>query len=229
MAGIPLADEALVVQFGNEDRFGLARAMARTLVELQTIQEEYAGTYDYQTQAIRPFAKNYRALILENIRDLLAESQRYNMNTRTSDVEWVHRVIRDNQEAMHQPWNVSLVLRDFKEANMVAQKQQGVWQISGLFDLMEAHFGDGESDLVRQVGHYLRTTPIYADEFVREYLRHRPSAPGFRERQQLYILYDSLIIWAYFQRVEGGLPENKALSLEEWAAPFVEYWKSFQS
>jgi hygromycin-B 7''-O-kinase len=228
MPGIQLADERLVVQLSSDDRLGLARAMARILAELHTIQADHAGSYDYQTHAIRPFAQNYREMILESIRDFLAESQSYNTNTTVSDVAWVDRVIRDNQEAMHEPWHISLVLRDFKEANMVAQQQRGEWQISGVFDLMEAHFGDGECDLVRQVGHYLRTAPIYAAEFVREYLRQRPVAPGFAERQQLYMLYDSLIIWSYFQRTEGGLPENKALSLEAWASPFVEFWKTFQ-
>ena len=228
MPGLQLADETLVAQLSSEDRLGLARAMARTLAELHTIQTAHAGHYDYQTQSIRPFVKNYREMILQSIRDLLAESQSYNFNTTASDVAWVERVIRDNREAMDQPWNTSLVLRDFKEANMVAQQQQAEWQISGLFDLMEAHFGDGESDLVRQVGHYLRTAPTYATEFVREYLRQRPVAPGFIERQQLYMLYDSLIIWSYFQRTEGGLPENKTLSLEGWASPFVEYWKTFR-
>jgi hygromycin-B 7''-O-kinase len=228
MPGIQLADEALVAQLSGDDRLGLARAMARTLAELHTIHADCAGTYDYKTHTIQPFAKNYRGMILESIRELLAASQSYNANTTVSDVAWVERVIGDNQEAMHKPWSISLVLRDFKEANMVAQQQQGEWQISGVFDLMEAHFGDGESDLARQVGHYLRTAPAYAGEFIREYLRLRPVTPRFVERQQLYMLYDSLIIWSYFQRVEGGLPENKALSLEEWASPFVGYWKAFQ-
>ncbi len=228
MPGIQLADEALVSQLSGDDRLGLARAMAGALAELHTIHPNYAGTYDYQTHSIQPFEKNYRKMIVENIRDLLATSQSYNANTTVFDVAWVERVIRDNQEAMHKPWTISLVLRDFKEANMVAQQQQGKWQISGVFDLMEAHFGDGESDLVRQVGHYLRTAPTYAGEFIREYLRLRPVAQGFAERQQLYMLYDSLIIWSYFQRAEGGLPENKALSLKEWASPFVGYWETFQ-
>ena len=227
LPGIQLADDALVTQLSKEDRLGLARAMARTLAELHTIQADAAGSYDYQTQTIRPFAKDYREMILESIRDLLTESQSYNTNTTVSDVAWVERVIRNNAQAMQQPWDISLVVHDFKEGNMVAQKQEDEWQISGLFDLMEAHFGDGESDLARQVGHYLRTAPTYTGEFVREYLRQGPVPAGFVERQQLYMLYDSLIIWSYFQRTEAGVPENKALSFEEWASPFVEYWKSF--
>jgi aminoglycoside phosphotransferase (APT) family kinase protein len=228
MPGMQLADESRVAQLNDKDRFGLARAMARTLAELHTIHADCAGTYDYQIQTIQPFAKNYREMILENIRDLLAASRSCNTNTTVADVSWVEQVIPENGEAMRQPWTISLVLRDFKEANTVAERRHGEWNISGVFDLMEAHFGDGESDLVRQVGHYLRRrAPSDADEFIREYLRMRPATPGFAERQQLYMLYDSLIIWSYFQRVEGGLPENKALSLEEWAAPFVAYWKKY--
>lgn len=228
MPGIPLADETLVAQLSDEDQFGVAGAMARTLAELHTIHADHAGTYDYQTHTIQPFAKNYRDMILENIRDLLATSQSYNANTTVSDAAWVDQVIHDNQEAMHLPWSISLVLRDFKAGNMVAQQKQGEWQISGVFDLMEAHLGDGECDLARQVGHYLRAASTHADEFIQEYLRLRPATHGFVERQKLYMLYDSLIIWSYCQRTEGGWPENKALSLEEWASPFVEYWKTFQ-
>jgi hygromycin-B 7''-O-kinase len=228
MPGIPLADEVFVAQLSADAQFGLARAMARTLAELHTIHADYPGTYDYQTHTIQPFAKNYRNMILENIHDLLATSQSYNANTTVSDVAWVNQVIHDNQEAMHQPWSVSLVLRDYKAANMVAQQQQGEWHISGVFDLMEAHFGDGECDLARQVGHYLRADVPYVDEYIQEYLRRRPVMPGFVERQKLYMLYDSLIIWSYFQRTEGGMPGKKALSLEKWASPFLEFWKTFQ-
>ena len=45
----------------------------------------------------------------------------------------------------------------------------------------------------------------------------------------IHRLYDSLIIWSYFQRVQGGLPENKTLSLEEWASLFIDYWKTFKT
>lgn len=228
MPGVQLADEALIAQYGDDDRLGMARAMARTLAELHTIQAEYAGTYDAQTQSVKPLVKNYREMVIEDIRNLLVASQNYNANTTDLDVMWVEQILNETRQAMDEPFRVSLVLRDFKEGNMVARKHQNEWQISGLFDLMEAHFGDGEGDLARQVGHYLQTAPRYTDAFVREYLRLRPATRGFKKRQQLYMLYDSLIIWSYFQRVEGRLPGNKKLSFKEWASPFIEYWKAFQ-
>jgi fructosamine-3-kinase len=73
----------------------------------------------------------------------------------------------------------------------------------------------------------LRETPELADEFVQVYLRDKIVQPGFSERQQLYMLYDSLIIWSFWQGHAGGLPENQSLSLEQWAGPFVAYWEEF--
>lgn len=229
MPGVQLADEALAARLGGDDRMGLARAMARTLAELHAVGAETAGTYDYRTGGVRPFGKDYRETILDGITELLADAQSRNANTTAADAAWADQVIRENRNAMREPYGVSLVLRDFKEANMVAERQGGGWRISGVFDLMEAHFGDPEADLARQVGHYLRTAPAYAGEFVRAYLKLRPAPGGFAERQRLYLLHDSLIIWAYFQRTQGGLPGNETLSLEAWAAPFVAFWKTFRS
>jgi hypothetical protein len=39
------------------------------------------------------------------------------------------------------------------------------------------------------------------------------------------MLYDSLLIWAFWQGHAGGLPEDKTMSLEQWAGPFVAYWE----
>jgi hypothetical protein len=43
------------------------------------------------------------------------------------------------------------------------------------------------------------------------------------------MLYDSLLIWTFWQAQAGGLPENKTLNLEQWAGPFVAYWENFDT
>ena len=60
------------------------------------------------------------------------------------------------------------------------------------------------------------------------YLNNKVLQPGFAERQQLYMLYDSLIIWSFWQGHAGGLPEDKTLTLEQWAGPFVTYWEKYK-
>jgi hypothetical protein len=97
-----------------------------------------------------------------------------------------------------------------------------------VFDLMSAHFGDGEADLARQVGSYLRETQVLADEFVQPICRTKVVQPGFSERQQLYMLYDSVIIWSFWQGHAGGLPEDKTLTLEQWASRLYRIGKSLK-
>lgn len=109
---------------------------------------------------------------------------------------------------------------------MVTQEQTG-WRVSGVSDFMTAHFGDGEVDLARQSGTCLRELPELADEFVQFYLDHKVVQPGFGKRQQLYMLFDSLLISSFWQGYTGGLPENKTLTLEQWTDPFVAYWEKF--
>ena len=94
---------------------------------------------------------------------------------------------------------------------------------------MTAHFGDGEADLSRQVGAYLRENPALADEFAQTYIQCKPIQIGFIERQQLYMLYDSILIWAFWQEHAGGLPEDKTLAFEQWATPFINYWDKFRN
>src|SRR5262249_50206093 len=115
---------------------------------------------------------------------------------------------------------------DYKEPNAVVERTDEGWRVTGVFDLMTAHFGDGEADLARQVGMYLRAQPALADEFVDEYLKHKRVEPGFALRQQLYILYDSLLIWEFWQRYAGGFPEDKTLTLEQWASLFCKFWET---
>ena len=107
-------------------------------------------------------------------------------------------------------------------------KQAGVdWAVGGLPFDDPKNGQDQPWDLARQVGSYLRDTHELADFFVEEYLRLKPVEAGFAERQRLYMLYDSAIIWAFWQRYAGGLPEDKTLTLERWASPFVEYGRRY--
>lgn len=160
MPGVQLADEALVARLGSEDRRGLARAMARTLAELHTVGAAHAGSYDYRTGRVEPFARDYRETIIKGINDLLADARGHNANTTDADAEWVERLVRENQAAMREPYDIRLVLHDFKEANLVAERRGDGWRVSGVFDLMEAHFGDPEADLQRLCSVYADLQPL---------------------------------------------------------------------
>ena len=169
--------------------------------------------------------QDYRSWIVQRIRELLAQAQSYNANTTVTDAAWVENIIERTAHACLTPYQPCIVLEDYKEPNVVVRREGPGWQVSGVFDFMTAHFGDGEVDLARQVGTYLREIPELADEFVQFYLGQKVVQPGFGERQQLYMLYDSLLIWSFWQGHAAGLPEDKTLRLEEWAGPSVAYWE----
>jgi aminoglycoside phosphotransferase (APT) family kinase protein len=225
MPGLQLADPQVVARLSMDERRSVARALAAMLIEIQTLTSEHSGRYNIASQRIEPMLQDYRSWIVQRVRELLTQAQSYNANTTVTDVAWVENIIERTAHACLTPYQSCLVLEDYKEPNVVVRREGTGWQVSGVFDFMTAHFGDGEADLARQVGTYLREAPELADEFVQFYLDQKVVQPGFGERQQLYMLYDSLLIWSFWQGHAGGLPEDKRLSLEKWAGPFVAYWE----
>ena len=229
MSGLQLADAQIMSKLSMDERRGVAQALAAMLIEIQTLTWEHSGRYNIATQQIEPLGQEYRRGVVERIRELITQAQSYNANTTATDVAWAENIIERTARACLTPYQSCLVLEDYKEPNVVVTQGQTGWQVSGVFDFMTAHFGDGEADLARQVGTYLRESPELADEFVQFYLDHKVVEPGFAERQQLYILYDSLLIWSFWQGHAGGLPEDKTLNLKQWAGPFVAYWEKYQT
>ena len=227
MPGLQLADSQVTAGLSMNERRGIARALAAMLVEIQTVTWEHAGRFQIATQVIEPMQQDYRSWIVQRVRELLLQAQGYNANTTAADSAWVENIISKTARACLAPYETCLVLEDYKEPNVVVTQDQTEWRVSGVFDFMSAHFGDGEADLARQTGTYLREKPELADEFVHYYLDHKVVQLGFGKRQQLYMLYDSLLIWSFWQGHAGGLPEDKTLTLEQWASPFVVYWEKF--
>ena len=97
-------------------------------------------------------------------------------------------------------------------------------RVSGVFDLMEAHFGAGEADLSRTVAMYLDENPLLAQECVQAYISRKSPRPGFADRFPIYMLHDRLIIWEYFQR-SGHMPWEENLMLRDWAGPYTSCYK----
>ena len=228
MPGLQIADKEVISNLTWGDRQSIARALAKALLELQTLTWEYSGKYDSITGKVQPFHQDYRLWIIEKIRELLESAQTINNNTPKSDSYWIEDIILKASNALKTSYQPCIVLEDYKEANTVVECSEDGWYVSGIFDLMTAHFGDGEADLSRQVGAYLRDNSALADEFIVTYIQNKSIQPGFVERQQVYMIYDSLLIWEFWQRHAGGLPEYETLTFEQWASPFITYWEKFR-
>lgn len=228
LPGLQLQNKAVTTQLTLHDRLEISRALARTLADVQVLTHECAGMYDIETYTVKPFEKHYRKWIVDNIREKVAASQSYNDHTTQPDVEWVECVIAKAMPVLSLPYEPCIVLADFGEHNLVVTEREGEWKVSGLFDLMTAHFGDGQADLASQVKSYLYENEQLADTLVGEYLRLKPMQPGFVEHQQLYMLDLVTSHWRYWQKHHGSIPNEEAsLTLEQWARPSVDYWNKF--
>jgi aminoglycoside phosphotransferase (APT) family kinase protein len=128
--------------------------------------------------------------------------------TTLRDEEWIAGILNDSKAALLKPFQPCFVMNDYKEGNTVAERIDGRWQVTGVFDLMEAYFGDGEADLSRSLAAYGiadKGSDERAYAFLDAYLRTREDQavrPGFTERFAVYMAMDRMIMWAY-GRKEG--------------------------
>jgi hypothetical protein len=136
-------------------------------------------------------------------------------------VDWVNAVVTAARPALSGPFLPRVVFRDYGEHNVVVQQTGDRWDVSGLFDLMEASVGDGEMDLARQVARYLEEDAGYARSFLRGYLDLQPPRTGFAARFPVYMLRDRLIVWEYGVRPDTPAWWDPSLELRQWAEPYT--------
>ena len=229
MEGVSLMGEAVTAELTAEDRLAIARVMAQTLLKMQALTWDHAGKYDPETGGVQPFEGGYRAWVVERIRTKMSESSSYNDHTTDSDVRWAESIVAEAMPVFDSPYRPCVVHADYGEHNVVVMHKDG-WRVSGVFDWMTAHFGDGAADLSLSVTMYLGREPALADTFVQAYLEHKPARSGFVELQQLYMLNLKLSFWEYWQREKGRLPQDETgtLAFEQWAGPSVTYWEKYR-
>lgn len=120
------------------------------------------------------------------------------------DEGWVRQVLAEARPALATPGQACVVLDDVKDGNLTVDQVEGAWRVTGMFDYMFAHFGDGETDLARLYDQLAGRDPALGLAYLDAYRRARPCRPGFELRQRLYVLRDRLAILAYAR--EQALP-----------------------
>ena len=228
MPGLQLHHKLAAARLAYKDRFEIAQALARMLVEVHKLGSETEGKFDPDTGAIKPFEKTYLEWVVENIHDKVSDSQGYNDHTTQSDLVWIESVLTGCQPFSTPTCFPCAVLGDYGEHNVSVLRNGSEWQISGVFDLMTAHFGDGQADLAVQVRNYLKSDERLAHAFVDEYLRLRGRPAGFVEQQKLHMLDRMLSFWRHWQKNQGYIPgEPPGLSFEQYARSSVEFWDRY--
>jgi aminoglycoside phosphotransferase (APT) family kinase protein len=226
LPGRQLADPAVIAGLAPGERRGVAVALGEMLARIHALTWPVAGRYDPAADAILPFDGGYEAWVVDDVRRHLARSRGHSTRTTAADVAWVEAVIAAAVEAPDDADPPRVVMNDYKEGNAVVLPDAGSpggWRVSGVFDLMEAHVGNREMDLCRQVALYLEAgRPELAEAFVRAYDRARPLPPGAAARFPLFMLRDRLIVWEYVQRTDPKARSGRG-TLRDWAGPFLAF------
>ena len=224
MPGVQLIDPDAQDALSAEDKRGIARAMGENLAHLHTLTWPYTGEYDLETDTIQPLGMEYDEWVISRIHHNLQRAVPLSDRTTEADVEWVERLIAQGREALTVPFQPCFVMQDYKEGNAAAERKDGVWHISGVFDYMEAYFGDGEADLSRSVAAYADEDVELARTFVSAYMEqarvcNRSLRSDFAKRFPIYMLLDRLIIWQFAQR--HGMWWDANLTLRDWAGSYA--------
>ena len=241
MPGLNLSDPAVTATLSPADRLAIARAVGENLALMHQLTWPVAGLYDATLDTVVPLRDGHNGFagwVVDDVRDWVAQAQRHSTRTTAADVAWVEELLEGALPALGQPFQPCFVMNDYKEGNTVVTHAGRAghvgmgWQVTGVFDLMEGFFGDGEMDLARAVAGYLEEKPQRAQAFLAAYLDRAPARPGLGERFAVYLLRDRLIIWEYFQRPEvargtssHGLrlkpPWDPDVTLREWVEPYI--------
>jgi Ser/Thr protein kinase RdoA (MazF antagonist) len=222
LPGLDVGDPAVRDGLSATERLALARAMGDALARVHALTWPHYGEYDAATDTIAPIETSFADWTAARVRDWLARCRGASNATTDADASWVEDVIASARDALAlEPDAPTFAYRDYKENNVVAQREGGGWRVTGVFDLGEGYFGDGEADFSRSVATYLREDAALARVFLDGYRARRPLRPGHEERFPLYMLLDRLIIWEYGQRNKVWFPPG--LAFRAWAEPYTSF------
>lgn len=220
--GLQTADPTVRSALSEEDRIELARALGEMLARLHAVECPSPGEYSLAEDAIVPLDCPWPALVDRNVRRNLAEARRRSDRTTEDDMNWVEAVLARGRKALEEPFTACALLPDFNYNNTVAVREGSRWRISGVFDLMEASVGDGESDLCRQTAMFLEEDPAPARAFLAAYLARRPPRPHLAARLAVYLLAERTIVWVYGQAHPELEWWDRNLTLRAWAEPYLQ-------
>ena len=219
MPGLQLSDPAVREGLTADDRRDIAWAVWQTLAELHRLTWPCSGLYDLEVDTIRPLDMPYGERVTSLIRRFVEEAASLSDRTTDADIAWVEEVIALNQTALAVPFEPCFLHGDYKEGNLVVEQGESAWRVSGVFDYMDAQFGDGEQDLVRSAAEFADEDPALARAFLGAYAQRKPLHPRYADRFAVYMLYDRTLLWQFGQR--HGVWWEPNLSLREWAGPYV--------
>ncbi len=174
----------------DEGRLALAGAHGDALARLHEATFAAPGPYDPGQDRFVP-CDDYRTWTMERI-GLLRSLCRSAEALSREDERFIDGLLEACADALDDPFVPVLVHHDFSLANTTYVHTGAGYDPVGVFDLGEAHVGDGDEDLIRFL---FRRRGEQRRTFVRAYRRTDPAPAGAADRLALYALADLLFLW----------------------------------
>lgn len=220
LPGLALADPQVIAGLSMDDRLQIARAQGETLAALQALTWEAAGDFDMATGGVVPFEGGHICHLIREVRKLVADAEVSGSLT-PEDHVWIESVLGEAASARDAGPAVYLH-NDFSLNNILAQRHDEAWEITGVVDLMTSTFGGGEADLCRQAANYLTQDPALTRALVGAYRGAGGGGPDAQSRAPLYVVYERLLLWEYFTRPPQRADWTAGKTFSGWARWYVE-------
>ncbi|MEA3020938.1 MAG: hygromycin-B 7-O-kinase [Actinomycetota bacterium] len=187
----------------EDDRLLLAAAHGDALGRLHRTEFHAPGPYDADADAFVA-VDDFRAWTLDRIEDLRAGCRDADALDAPAE-QYIDATIDACVAGLDERLTPVMVHHDFSLANTNYQRTDASFDFTGLFDLGEAHIGDGEEDLVRFL---FRRKRAERDAFVGAYRERRTLRAGSAQRVTLYALADFLFMWQVSARVTNWFGDS---------------------
>jgi aminoglycoside phosphotransferase (APT) family kinase protein len=198
----------------DEIKLGLAAAHGQALAQLHEATFDAPGPYDPERETFVA-TDDFRGWTLDRIESLRGQCRA--IDALSADAErYIDGLIESCSDALAEPFVPVLVHHDFSLANTNYEPFEDDYRATGLFDLGEAHVGDGEEDLVRFL---FRRRREQRRAFVAAYTNERPLRAGAGDRLSIYALADLLFMWEVSQRITNWFG---GASFNDTAEPIID-------
>ena len=197
----------------RQDRLEIAQVMGENLAKLQKLTWDYPGEYDLKLNGIKPLELPYDQWVISKINEQKNKVSK-------ADWEWIAQTIDEDRDALKVSFTPTFVMHDYQESNVLVDRIDGQWQVTGVFDLMENYFGDGEADLVRLFADYHGEDSQLAYAFLNGYLAKKSVRPGFTKRWPIYMIWDRLVVWSW-AKGNKKIWWDANLTFKDWCEKFT--------
>lgn len=220
LPGLALADPAVIANLSKDDRLQIARAQGETLGALQALTWEPAGDFDFATGAIVPFEGGHIGHLIGEVRRHVTDADKSGSLT-PGDHAWIEGVL--GEAALVTDAGPAVYLHnDFSLNNILVERRDGGWAITGVVDLMTSTLGGGEADLCRQAANYLDQDPALTRALIGAYRGAGGGGPDAQSFAPLYVVYERLLLWEYFTRPPQRADWTAGKTFSVWARRYVE-------